>query len=379
MRHHFEVVVIGGGPAGATAGLALARAGRRVLIVESNGQEAFKIGESVPPVVSRLLGDLGLGAPFAADGHIPCWGNRSVWGSSAVASTDFIADANGCGWHLDRAKFDATLRRVAHEAGSELWTPAKVVKVTRNGAEWDLCVQRRGVDHRASCDWVLDCTGRSSSFARRQGVQRADDDVLIASIVVCRPRPETPPDEDCLTLIESVADGWWYTARLPDGNRVVSYFTDADLPGARVSRTPGGYAALLEATQQVRSRLAGYSMDAPPVTTRANSARLQRLAGENWLAAGDAATSFDPLSSQGIFHALYSGMRAAQAVDRHLRGDPGAIESYITRIEHVYDCYLQNRNAFYESECRWNSDFWRRRRARHGAGSHARRAAAAGA
>jgi hypothetical protein len=72
-------------------------------------------------------------------------------------------------------------------------------------------------------------------------------------------------------------------------------------------------------------------------------------------------------------------MRAAKAVDEHLRGDAAALAAYVGRIEHVYDCYLQNRNAFYESEGRWDSEFWRRRRARRSDHSHARRSAVVGA
>jgi hypothetical protein len=72
-------------------------------------------------------------------------------------------------------------------------------------------------------------------------------------------------------------------------------------------------------------------------------------------------------------------MRAGQAVDRQMRGDTDALAAYASRIEHVYDCYLQNRNMFYESECRWGSEFWRRRRAHRSGDPHTRRTAAVGA
>jgi hypothetical protein len=71
-------------------------------------------------------------------------------------------------------------------------------------------------------------------------------------------------------------------------------------------------------------------------------------------------------------------MRAAKAVDEHLRADTAALAAYVGRIEHVYDCYLQSRDAFYESEGRWDSEFWRRRGARRSDHSQTRSSAVVG-
>jgi flavin-dependent dehydrogenase len=84
--------------------------------------------------------------------------------------------------------------------------------------------------------------------------------------------------------------------------------------------------------------------------------------GEGWIAAGDAATAFDPLSSQGILTALYSGLRAGETVDACLRGDGGAAEAFGRQTDALYAAYLRNRVLFYAAEGRWATrPFWSRR------------------
>jgi flavin-dependent dehydrogenase len=88
------------------------------------------------------------------------------------------------------------------------------------------------------------------------------------------------------------------------------------------------------------------------------------------VAAGDAAVSFDPLSSQGIMTAMYTGMRAGQALAAHLDGDAGALDAYAARVDEVYAAYLRGRLEVYAYETRWpDRPFWVRRRPASGAPS----------
>ncbi len=81
---------------------------------------------------------------------------------------------------------------------------------------------------------------------------------------------------------------------------------------------------------------------------------------------GDAALSFDPLSSQGMLNALYTGLRGGQTLARNLSGDGAGedrgIAEYARRLEQVYATYLRNRLTFYAAESRWaGRTFWLRR------------------
>jgi flavin-dependent dehydrogenase len=90
--------------------------------------------------------------------------------------------------------------------------------------------------------------------------------------------------------------------------------------------------------------------------------RLVQPVGAGWIAAGDAALAFDPLSSQGILTALYTGMRAAEAVVATHHGDRVALAHYAARIDAIAATYHQQLRQYYAIEQRWHdAPFWRKR------------------
>ncbi len=363
----YEVVVVGGGPAGAASAITLARARRRVLLVEASDDDAaFKIGEALPPAARPLLQDMGLWENFVAQKHLPSYGNLSAWGSPFLNSTDFIFDPNGSGWHLDRTRFDALLRREALDAGARVNVGTKLnMKSTEfSGDSWLLSLTSNKSETKLRSRWLIDATGRASTVARARGERRYADDALVAFFGLFAPARELPAtDQDSRTLIEAAPDGWWYTALLPAKHRVVAYLTDADLADQSL-RTKRGYSSILSRTEHVSACLDShqYELRSAVKAASANSARLGCCTGRGWAAVGDAALSFDPVSSQGILTALFTGMKAGQAVAENLSGNSGPISDYEMRLAKIYDAYLQNRSVYYGVEQRWTTrPFWQRR------------------
>src|SRR5436305_8839949 len=112
----FDAVVIGGGPAGATAALCLARRGATVCLYE--GDPAERCGDTLPPEINPLLRDLGVFDEFLSLGPIATPGIVTAWGAAEPYAQDFIRNPHGCGWHIDRRRFDEMLCRLAAGAGA---------------------------------------------------------------------------------------------------------------------------------------------------------------------------------------------------------------------------------------------------------------------
>lgn len=355
-----DVLVVGGGPAGAVAACVLARAGASAIVVDKGRREAGRVGESLVPAARRILRELELLGVVDDEPHLACPGNVAAWGSDELHATDFVRGLDGPGWQLDRARFDEALRDAARAAGAAIRDATRMRAITRTDRGWRVTLNAAGGGvARVETRWLVDASGRSAAVARRAGAVRIKDDEGVAFVATCA---ASSHDRDARTLVEATPHGWWYTALAPGARRVVGFVTHAAL-ATRELNTLAGFEAALARTRHVRGLTGASPPLAGPDAADASSARLDRVAGERWIAVGDAAIAFDPLSSRGLFDALYSGMVGARAIIAAEGGDATAIEAYQARIDEIYAAYRAQRRAILAEERRWpDAPFWRRAR-----------------
>jgi flavin-dependent dehydrogenase len=95
----------------------------------------------------------------------------------------------------------------------------------------------------------------------------------------------------------------------------------------------------------------------------AETSRLDAIAGDGWLALGDAAAAYDPLSSHGIGSAMGSGFYGGNAIADLLAGRPEARLAYLDLMQTAYGACLDLQKRHYAAEGRWpEAPFWSRRR-----------------
>lgn len=356
----YDVVVLGGGPAGTAAALALMHNGFSVAVLErTHYEEAPRIGETLPPAIVRPLTQLGVWEAFLAAGHRAAPGIVSIWGGDQLQENDFIFNPYGHGWHLDRVRFDAMLADAAEASGGVVYRSTRVEACNRDPQGlWHIRVRSNGVILVLTAIWAIDATGRTAWLARRQGTARRVFDRLVALVGF----GTSTLDADPRTVLEACSDGWWYAATLPGGCAVGGFFTDADF----VPRDPTEQELFWDERLR-RTRLAAALVkrsDTPRAVrvVAASSAKLARAAGIGWLAVGDAAQSHDPLSGQGITKALESGLAAAAAVAAHRAGDLLALEHFASAADVKFQRYQWRQTDYYARETRWSgSVFWQRR------------------
>jgi flavin-dependent dehydrogenase len=367
-----DVLVIGGGPAGAAAAIALRRAGAEVMLLERSDDASPRIGEAVPPAIGPALSALGVELALG-ERHLRAWGTCAAWGSDALGYNDFLRSAEGPGWHLDRARFDRDLldaaraRGVTVRLGASL-AGAEPARGSSRGGAPGFVLHTRAQDGGGRLDarFVVDATGRRAAFATAAGASRVyfDDLVAVTAVFSLGARMPGAAPGDGFAVIESAEDLWWYYAVTPGRRAVVACLSDADRVKAGRLFDAEEWIRRLGATRHIGPRISGAAGRSALSLHSARTQALDRPFGEGWIAAGDAAASYDPLSSAGIVNALRSGLDAAGAVAAHFSGEAGALEAYARGVERALDIYLEGRRRYYAAERRWpDAPFWRRRRA----------------
>jgi flavin-dependent dehydrogenase len=335
----FDVAVLGGGPAGSVVSLCLARRGWRVALFEATEFEDARYGETLPPEITPALRELGLWDAFQSLSPIEAPGIISAWGSPIPEEQDFLRNPHGCGWHIDRNRFDEMLCLKAVDAGAKLFLNVRAAP--------------HALPAEVKADFLVDASGKNG-LRMKGGYFREHEDALIA--IVLHVRHNGSGRRDLRTCIEATPSGWWYTAPLRD-ETIAMFFAD---PGEYANAGISPREQLADAPL-IRSRLEHGSVVRSQVVRVSSSCRKEAF-GTDWMAVGDSASSFDPLSGRGIFKALRHGVIAANALDAKLRGNGESMSEYASLVRREFDDYVRQRRQMYAAERRWlDRTFWRGR------------------
>lgn len=359
-----DVLIVGAGPAGASTALALRQAGVARVAMLKTPPSRFaprrpRMVESASPDLPALLARLGLSLPGGAR---PIPGQGSAWGG-ALRWEAFERRGLPPAWRLDRQRFDADLLDAAVAAGVVV-VDGHLLACDRSAAGmWQARVApRSGAVVTLGAPWMVDASGRRSALARQLGARRLRIDVqlgMATRVDLAGATALLPPLAEQL-LVESCDLGWWYAA--PDAEQRLSLclFSDRDL-----LRGPVRWRSALAATEYLGELFALLPPQPRLFGHAAESACLDRAAGDGWLAVGDALMSLDPLSSSGISWALRDGIDcvAQVLIPAMSGGSPAALaQQWAQRANRHWQHYLRERSARYRlAGGRYNSPYWQRR------------------
>ena len=362
MSSQFDSVIIGGGPAGSAAAISLARLGYTVVLFDKSEYHTIRFGETLQPEARKLLTHLEVWEQFISDNHFQSFGIQSAWGQDALYESSFIFNPFGHGWHLNRVRFDAMLVSAAEKAGVLVLRGSQIIRCCNNvNGQWNLSVLIKDTAYQVRAPFLIDATGRSSSIARKKGAKKILSDHLVGVVAFFHANNQTSVHKG-FTLIEAQESGWWYSAELPEGRTALVFMTDADIYARALKLSPDFWQEQLNSSVHTKARFVSSNTISNPKPVASYTSRIYPVAGTNWLAVGDAAMSFDPLSSQGIYKAMESGISAAKSIHGKFINRRNTFESYSRSVDEAFEKYLSLRKLYYLKEQRWSeSCFWRRR------------------
>ena len=318
-----DVLVAGGGPAGSVAALALARAGRSVLLLEKGHHPRFHIGESLLPMSMPLLEQLGLreraerlglvkrGADFPTDGQ----GGFNVFRFRRSLNPTFTHALQ-----VRRAEFDALLFGAARESGVRACEGLEVrnVRFTAQGVLAE-AVDDAGNVRPCRARYFIDATGRDTLLGNRLRIKRRDRGHQSAALFAHFEGVRRREGEDAGNIsIYRTGDGWIWVIPLPGDASSIGLVCGPDTLRARGSDGAQFLLDQLRAVPGLAERVQGARLLGHLQATGNYSYSCRRYAGPRWMLVGDALGFLDPVFSAGVHMALVTALDAARLVDEVL-------------------------------------------------------------
>jgi flavin-dependent dehydrogenase len=350
----------------------LARQGWRVLLLERERFPREHIGESLLPASMPVLEELGVLAAVQAEGFLPKYGATMVWGRDPAPWSWYFRETNPrypSTFQVWRPRFDQILLENARAAGVDVREGHAVLDVLFEGER--ACGVRfagAGGEGVVTARCVVDASGQTALLGRRLRLRRYDPFFQNLAVYGYFAGGGRLPEPDSTNIfIESYRDGWFWNIPLHTGVMSVGAVVDRHT-GQEGIRRDGPLRFLTEQiarAPQTAAMLAAARLVSGPVIVKDWSYVSEKLTGDGWVLAGDAACFVDPLFSSGVHLAMTAGVLAAAWVTTALRRPEMAAaagEVYRELYYRQYDHFRAMAQLFYASNRTVESYFWEARR-----------------
>ncbi len=317
-----DVVVAGGGPAGATAASWLGRAGRRVVLLERDRFPRFHIGESLLASVNDPLLAIGAHDLVRQAGFPEKWGATFMTGDGRVQRHADFSGAPGVPrpqtWQVPRAEFDHLLLQHAAGSGVDVREGHRVLDAAFDADGVTVTVQGQAAPHTLRTRAFIDASGRGALLSRKFNLRI--DEPRLANLAIFSHYSGIAPLEGRrrgdIRIVARDDMGWFWL--IPVSDTLMSVGLVVPGAAARTLRDTEPGALLdqfIEDTPAVAQLMTSAKREWPVRVEKDFSFGTRTYAGDRWLLAGDAGSFLDPVFSSGVAIALESGLEAGRAVD----------------------------------------------------------------
>ncbi|PYK77768.1 MAG: NAD(P)/FAD-dependent oxidoreductase [Verrucomicrobia bacterium] len=365
MVEDYDVAIIGGGPAGSTAATLLSKAGRRVIVLEREKFPRFHIGESLLPFSMQTFTRLGLQEKLRAHFVEKFGGEIAEAGGEKAAKfyfKDGFASRTDRSYQVTRSKFDKMLLDHAGEAGAEICEETSVDDVMFDDGGVTLRIRDlnqagvadpryRKIGPELRAKYLIDASGRNSVIGNKFKLKKSYQHLQKLSLFAHYEGVEREAGIDgTLTRMVRTLDSWFWVIPLENNRTSIGIVLEAaDFKKSGLSAEQFFERAIAE-QPLVRNRIGGGRRVSQVYTAADFSYRSQKLAGDRWLLAGDAAGFIDPVFSSGVFLAVLAGEQAADVLHDvldHPKRVRRLFRHYERLVNRAMDVYLRFVESWY--------------------------------
>ena len=320
----YDVIVVGGGPAGSTAAALIAVGGRKVLLVDREKFPRFRLGESLMPATYWTLERLGVLDKMKCS-HFPQKHSVQFFTGSGKGTAPYYFSQvdpheSSRTWQVNRLEFDHMLLKNAAEKGAEVFEEVRVHGVLfEDGRATGIRAEfKDGEQREINSKVTVDATGQSVLLAKNLGLRQADSNLLhCAFFTRFRGAQRDEGIDEGATLImhtETEKSWFWYIPQPEDEVSVGVVGPLTHLVKGRSNDPQQVFDEELAICAPLQARLEGAEQLHDVRVLKDFTYAAKSIAGDGWVLAGDAFGFIDPIYSSGVFLALRGGELAADSI-----------------------------------------------------------------